>query len=298
MTTSEPKSPASSAPASTESKRAQAGRLLSWVIAPILAVGAVVLQINLDVPTGEIVPRTSKKKGPARAQARAEARAQARDKRRRENRWDARPAVRVGRLRESWLHRPLAEELIDRRFRRHHDPLMRTAVSVARRQLEIEQRASVQIYPLCHTIRCALELCGPEDRVGAIAEILPQLTDRVGPLWHTLVEVESTREPRADSATSTTDVGDSGMDVTGKRKPGKKKSGQKKSGQKKPAAADAAPAQICRRWIASFERDAVTRLEIRGPGESGAAPKASPKPSRVQRPNSPTVPDPGLTGPG
>lgn len=149
----------------------------------------------------------------------------------RSQKWEARSPTRVARLRQSWMTRELADEPIDNHFKRHHDGLLRAAVSIARREAIGSRVVAIRTMPACRTIRCSLELCGPTSAINEIAEHLPKVELEDGPLWHSFEEEPPTREP----------------------------------GEPRPVAGSDEPPEpnICRRWLVSFEDDAPRRSQLR-----------------------------------
>ncbi|NVB38471.1 hypothetical protein G6O69_11565 [Pseudenhygromyxa sp. WMMC2535] len=245
---SQPRTESSSAAQSaTQAGAPQAGRaraILGWLLPIVLGAGAVGFQFALDVPKGEMIPRADKKdeKKPASRERTT------RGKRTKRAGWEARSAQRVAVLRESWENQDVADEPVDEQFRRHHESLLRSAVSLARRDALDGGSAVIQTWPTCHLIRCELELCGPTPAVDGIGESLALVRWGQEPLWRELSEVEPTREPREPQ----TDPA---------RQPGGEKAGKAKKAKK------GEEARSCRRWVVSFENDGVARHELRMEGD-------------------------------
>jgi hypothetical protein len=197
-------------------------RLLPWLWAPLLASLAIALQVGLDVPRAPMLERVEKpKKQPRKsAAARNAGKSKAKPPRQRTTR-------ELAQLRERWSERPLEEEPVDQSFRRRHEGLLRSVVTRARAvALDDAMPPPMQIRPACHTIRCALELCGPSPLLASIAELLPGVTLLDQPLWHQLREVEPVHKPSGGPSGET----------------------------------------VCRRWIVDFTRDGGDFKELVIPG--------------------------------
>jgi hypothetical protein len=228
-------------------RRSPIYRALSWLVPIALAIMAVGLQYNYDVPRSEMLPRPDSK---AKKKKKKRDRARRRRARLRSQKWEARSPTRVARLRQSWMTRELADEPIDNRFKRHHDALLRAAVSLARREAIGSRVVAIRTMPACRTIRCSIELCGPTSAIDEIAEQLPKVELEDGPLWHSFEEEPPTRDP----------------------------------GEPRPVAGSDEPPEpnICRRWLVTFEDDAPRRSQLRMPeaeekDDDGKA-KGKPKP--------------------
>jgi hypothetical protein len=184
---------------------------LGWLLAPVLAGLAVLLQYIVDVPKGEILerespvlvgdsdddsskpdgerPRKSKSK-PKKPRAKPKSKAK------------PRTAEQLEQLRAQWSARPFEEEPVDQAFRRQREALLRSVATRARTDVLAGATAQpMQIRPSCRTIRCALELCGDKSMVAGIAELLPRANVGGVSLWHELGEVEPTRQLAKRDAT-------------------------------------------------------------------------------------------------
>ncbi|MFO7565926.1 MAG: hypothetical protein R6X02_25005 [Enhygromyxa sp.] len=158
-------------------------RRWAWWLPPALAVLAIALQLAIDVPHHEMLPReVNEPKPPAKTTTAA----------RTPRPWRARGAVYVERLRNSWSSRPIADEPIDPRFAEHHETLLRAIVRKAEAAVTpFEELMHVSARATCHTIRCELEVCAPTPIAAGIAEHLPNFTVGDRALWHELRELES-----------------------------------------------------------------------------------------------------------
>lgn len=221
-------------PAAEPSKRPRRTLALeAWLLPLVLGCLAIIVQIVVDVPRAEMLEReVKKKKPPRRTRLKRPASAKAKSKAKKPSGFEPRPAKQLAELREKWAERPLEDEPSNKEFRRRHEAVLRSAVTRARTVILGERRVTpMQIRPRCHTVRCALELCGEQDMIGAIAELLPTVTVLDEPLWHELREVEPTREP---------------IERQTKDK------------------------QVCRRWIVSFTVDGPSLKDLRLAEEAGS----------------------------
>ena len=156
-----------------------------WVLPPALAALALGLQLLIDVPRSPMLgddptpPAETKTKTAAH----------------RPRTWKPRGAKYVERLRKSWSKRAIADEPIERRFARHHEPLLRAVARKAEAAVApFEEPVTVTTQTRCHTIRCEFELCAPIDKAEAIFEQVPHFEVGGRSLWHELREVDSERE--------------------------------------------------------------------------------------------------------
>jgi hypothetical protein len=206
------------------------------MLAPLLATAAIAFQVALDVPSAPMLEHEAKsKKKPRKSAAARNTQAAAKAK------TNAKPAPKghherntraLAGLRKRWSGIPFEEEPINQSFRRRHESLLRSVVTQARAlALDGEALPPMQIRPGCRTIRCDLELCGPEKIVAGIADLLPNVTLDGHPLWHELSEVEPT------------------PDALERRPKGDPKD------------------HLCRRWIVDFARDGgdISKLAIGEP---------------------------------
>jgi hypothetical protein len=166
----------------------RARRILGWLLAPLLASAAIVVQLSIDVPRAEMLERSEKKKKSKKKLRR--------NKRKRKRGYQPRNEGKLRRLRERWSGRPIEKEPTDQAFRRRHEALLRSVVTRVRSEvLGDAPSMPMQIRPTCHTIRCELELCGPAEVLANVAELLPEVGVGDEPLWHELREIEAKREP-------------------------------------------------------------------------------------------------------
>ncbi|PRQ04536.1 hypothetical protein ENSA5_06600 [Enhygromyxa salina] len=173
--------------------------MLGWALAPALASLAIVVQISLDVPRGEMLEREPKKTKTKRKSAATRSTP-------RPDAWKARGVEEVEQLRARWSERPFADEPTDPSFRRRHEALLRSVATRARAEvLRGERPTPMQIRPACHTIRCELELCGPKPMIDGIAALLPGVTVVDQPLWHELREIETVAKVSKRSGTARED---------------------------------------------------------------------------------------------
>lgn len=171
----------------------------SWVLAPVLAGLAVLLQYIVDVPQGEILERESPttvadeaKNSAKKSKSKAKATKRSKPKPKAPK---LRSAKDLQQLRTEWSGRPLEDEPTDQRFRRQHEAVLRSVATRARTDVLGEREALPMIIrPTCRTIRCALELCGDKALVAGVGELLPRANVDGISLWHELREVESTRK--------------------------------------------------------------------------------------------------------
>lgn len=214
----------------------RARQTLSWLLAPILAVGAIALQISLDVPQAEMLEREDKPKTTKRKSA---TRTPPRERKPAPKRWKPRSTKELAALRETWSEAPLEDEPSDQLFRRRHEAFLRAVATRTRSELLSGQRlVTMQIRPTCRTLRCALELCGPEPLLEQIAEVLPGLRVVDQPLWHDLREVEPKQPPPEPRA---------------------------KAGSKAGSKSAAGDEQVCRRWIVDFAVQGPKTTDLRIP---------------------------------
>jgi hypothetical protein len=184
----------------------------SWMLAPVLAGLAVLLQYVIDVPKGIILERES----PTTVKDAADSdssdsdderprKTKAKPKRSKAKKAKAQPprtAEQLQQLRAEWSGRPFEEEPTDQRFRRQHEALLRSVATRARTEVLGERPPlPMQIRPTCRTIRCALELCGDRSLVDGVGEVLPRASVGDVALWHELREVEPTRKQPSRDAT-------------------------------------------------------------------------------------------------
>ena len=186
-------------------QRPSARARLGWILPPVLALLAIAFQYAFDVPKAEMVPRPSpEERRKEEAKKRKELREANRKRKeaRTVKRWTGRSADEVATLRREWMTQSIADEPHDQRFRKHHEALLRSAVTQARtKALDGAKPTAIQIRPACHTIRCTLELCGPEDLIDNIAELLPKVEVEPklgpeGPLFQELREIEPRHLPK------------------------------------------------------------------------------------------------------
>lgn len=170
---------------------------LGWALAPVLAGLAVLVQYVADVPKGEMLLREEKKdSAKTAATERPKPGAKSKPARRPGKSYVARDDAERRALRGRWTERPIEEEPIDQKFRRHHETLLRALVTRVRAELLGARKPSpMQVRPSCHTIRCSLEVCTDREILAGIAEELDGINVGDRPLWHELREVEATREP-------------------------------------------------------------------------------------------------------
>lgn len=168
---------------------------LGWALAPVLAGLAVLVQYVADVPKGEMLLREEKKDS-AKTATRERPKPAAKSKPARGKSYVARDDAERRALRGRWTERPIEEEPIDQKFRRHHETLLRALVTRVRAELLGTRKPSpMQVRPSCHTIRCSLEVCTDREILVGIAEELDGINVGDRPLWHELREVAATREP-------------------------------------------------------------------------------------------------------
>ncbi len=235
-------------------RRQRFARAMSWLIPPIFACAAALIHFEFHVPRGPMVPRAkdTKKTKPRPPK----------DATKRQS-WQPREQAKLDELRARWEPTPFEDEPKDDDFRRQHESLLRAVAQVAR-EAALEQRpTSLRVTPVCQTIRCSLELCGPTKAIAAIAEFLPKVERTDGPLWHELREVEAR-------------VDDSAAQVP------------------KPTAeaeAEAKPPEprTCRAWVVGFRVDGTKRNELMVAGQE-PKPTVAPKPKPTVAPRDSTVP--------
>ena len=168
----------------------RARQVLSWLLAPLLAMVAIGVQIGLDVPRAEMEPREPKKKPRKSAATRTTPENKPKPKPKRET-WTPRSPEELEALRAEWSDAPFEDEPADLMFRRRHETALRSVATRARTTLlEGEKLVPLQIRPQCRTIRCTLELCGPEELLEDVAAVLPGVTVVDQPLWHAIREID------------------------------------------------------------------------------------------------------------
>jgi hypothetical protein len=175
----------------------------SWLLAPVLAGLAVLLQYVVDVPKSTILEREDKSEAKDSADAKPKGKSKSKRKSKSKSKTPKpRTAKQIEQLRAEWSGRPFEDEPTDQRFRRQHEALLRSVATHSRTEVLGERQAlPMQIRPTCRTIRCALELCGDKELVDGVAEVLPRANVNGVALWHELLEVESTRKlPTRDAA--------------------------------------------------------------------------------------------------
>jgi hypothetical protein len=186
---------------------------LGWLLAPVLAGLAVLLQYIVDVPKGEILGRESpatagdsdgdsvKRNGERPRKSKSKKPKPKPKSKPRQSKPKPRTPAQLKQLRAEWSDRPFEDEPIDQAFRRQQEALLRSVATRARTDVLGEREMQgMQIRPMCRTLRCALELCGDKTLVGGIAELLPHANVGGVSLWHELREVEPTRQtPKRDS---------------------------------------------------------------------------------------------------
>jgi len=201
---------------------------LGWWLPPLLGLLAVGFQYAFDVPKAEMLQSPSAEEKKAhKAKKRAALRKKNRERRRAAQRWTGRSGEELASLRREWLTRPIEQEPRDQGFRRHHEAVLRSAVTHARaKALGDAEPPAIQIRPACHTIRCTLELCGPQQLVDDIGALLPE------------IEVEPKLAPVGPLFLELREVG-LGEDTRARRR------------------------YHCRRWLLSFDRDNVQIRDLR-----------------------------------
>ena len=202
---------------------------LGWWLPPLLGVLAVLFQYAFDVPKAEMLERPNKKERKAEKKKQKDAiRDLNRERAKTAKRWTGRSADEVASLRREWMTEAIEDEPEDYRFRKHHEALLRSVVTRARTKvLGGAKPVPLQIRPKCHTLRCTLELCGPSSLVDPLAELLPKakVRPKEGPEGPLFLELREV-EPEHE-----------------------------------PKAGD--EAQVCRRWITTFDRDDTQIRELK-----------------------------------
>jgi hypothetical protein len=179
---------------SAASPSARRRRALAWLLPPILAGAAVLVQFALDVPRHEMVPREDESPSlgpgpddPVRTTTAA----------RTPKQWRARTPEEIDALRETWSGRAIQAEPRDPRYRKHHEPLLRAVVRKAEVDfVPADDPVSMLVRANCHTIRCSLEICAEPKVVEGVAERIPNFKVGARSLWHELREIGD--EPRPD----------------------------------------------------------------------------------------------------